>query len=164
MKDTEIERKFLLDINNIPYDFSKLTKKTIEQGYIIYKPEIRVRSVSGEDYFMTIKANTADPTVRKELEFKISEEAYSKLMARKDIQKVQKDRYLVNEGNNKYEIDIFTGDLKGLACLEVEFSSKEEADKFVAPNWVVKEVTGDERYRNNSLAKNNLPLEFTRRY
>ena len=164
MKNTEIERKFLLDINNIPYDFSKLTKKSIEQGYIIYKPEIRVRSVSGEDYFMTIKGNTDDATVRKELEFKISQEAYSRLMARDDIQKIQKDRYIVNEGNNKYEIDIFEGNLKGLACLEVEFPSKEEADKFVAPDWVVKEVTGDERYRNNSLARNNLPLEFTRRY
>ena len=55
MKNLEIERKFLLDLNEVPYDFSKLRKKTIEQGYIICKPEIRVRNVLGEDYFMTIK-------------------------------------------------------------------------------------------------------------
>jgi len=79
MKNLEIERKFLLDVNNIPYDFSKLTKKSIEQGYIICQPEIRVRNVSG-DYLMTIKGNTDEPLVRSEVEFKISKEAYEALM------------------------------------------------------------------------------------
>ena len=159
MKNLEIERKFLLDLNEIPYDFSKLRKKTIEQGYIICKPEIRVRNVLGEDYFMTIKGSTEDPLVRNEVEFKISEEAYRILMARSDIHKINKNRYFVDEGNNKYEIDVFEGKLKGLACLEVEFSNKEEADKFVVPSWIKKEITDDLRYRNCNLAKDNIPLE-----
>ncbi len=159
MKNSEIERKFLLDINNIPYDFSKLNKEFIEQGYIIYKPEIRVRSVSNKGFFMTIKGNTDDSTVRNEIEFKISKEAYMKLMERDDIHKVRKNRYTVNEGNNLFEIDIFEGALKGLAYLEVEFNNKEEAEKFVVPSWITKEVTDDLRYRNSSLARNSIPLE-----
>ena len=70
MNNLEIERKFLLNLEKIPYDFSKLNKKVIEQGYIICKPEIRVRNVLGEDYFMTIKGSTEDPLVRNEVEFK----------------------------------------------------------------------------------------------
>lgn len=159
MKNLEIERKFLLDLGKIPYDFSKLDKKFIEQGYIIYTPEIRVRAISDEEFFMTIKSNTDDSTVRKELEFKISKEAYSILMARDDVNKVSKNRYIVNEGNNKYEIDVFEGKLKGLACLEVEFSSKEDAEKFIVPSWAIKEVTDDFRYRNSFLAKNEMPVE-----
>lgn len=159
MKNLEIERKFLLDINNIPYDFSKLKKKTIEQGYIICKPEIRVRSVAGEQCFMTIKGETEDPEVRKEIEFKISEEAYNLLMNRNDIHKINKNRYFVEEGSNTYEIDIFEGKLKGLACLEVEFANKMEADNFIVPSWIKKEITNDKRYKNCELAQNNIPLE-----
>jgi len=43
--------------------------------------------------------------------------------------------------------------------LEVEFSTKEEADNFIVPSWIKKEVTGDVRYRNCYLAQNNIPLE-----
>jgi len=159
MQNLEIERKFLLDLEKVPYDFSKLDKKAIEQGYIIYKPEIRIRSVSNQDFFMTIKGNTDDAVARKEIELKISKDAYFELMARDDVHKISKNRYIVNEGNNKFEIDVFEGKLKGLACLEVEFSSKEEAEKFVAPSWITKEVTDDFRYRNSFLARNEMPVE-----
>ena len=93
MNNLEIERKFLLNLEKIPYDFSTLRKKSIEQGYIICNPEIRVRNVSDEDYFMTIKGETGDAVVRNEVEFKISKEAYHTLMARNDIHKISKNRY-----------------------------------------------------------------------
>jgi len=159
MNNLEIERKFLLDLEKVPYDFSKLSKKSIEQGYIIHKPEIRVRSISGEKFVMTIKGETDDSTVRNEIELDISKEAFSILMARDDVNKISKNRYIINEGNNKFEIDVFEGKLKGLACLEVEFTSKEEADKFVVPSWITKEVTNDFRYRNSFLARNEIPVE-----
>lgn len=159
MNNLEIERKFLLDVNNIPYDFSKLTKSSIEQGYIIYKPEIRVRSISDKDYFLTIKGDTKEPVQRDEIEFRISKEAYLTLMSRDDINKITKNRYVVNEENNVYQIDVFEGELKGLACMEVEFNSREEAERFVAPEWAVKEITNDHRYRNSFLARNKIPSD-----
>ena len=108
---------------------------------------------------MTIKGETDDSTVRNEIELDISKEAFSILMARDDVNKISKNRYIINEGNNKFEIDVFEGKLKGLACLEVEFTSKEEADKFVVPSWITKEVTNDFRYRNSFLARNEIPVE-----
>lgn len=160
MNNLEIERKFLVDVNKIPYDFSKLAKKSIEQGYIICKPEIRIRNISDSDYVMTIKSNTADSLVRNEIEFKISKKAYYALMSRNDICRITKNRYVVNEGKYVYEIDIFEGKLKGLAYLEVEFPNREEAGKFVAPSWIGKEVTGDDRYKSCYLAQNSIPLEI----
>lgn len=160
MKNIEIERKFLVDLNKVPYDFSKLDKKLIEQGYIIYTPEIRIRSVSGKEFFMTIKGEKDNASVRDELEFKISKEAFSKLMSRDDVKKISKTRYIIKEGLNKYELDVFNGKLQGLACLEVEFENKEAADNFIVPNWITKEVTNDLRYRNSSLAQNSIPVEF----
>ena len=154
MNNLEIERKFLLNLEKIPYDFSKLNKKVIEQGYIICKPEIRVRNVSNEEYVMTIKGNTEDTLVRNEVEFKISKEAYTTLMSRNDIYKLSKNRYIINEGEHVFEIDIFEGKLKGLACLEVEFNSLEEANSFRIPSWVKREVTNDFRYTNSELSKN----------
>ena len=159
MQNLEIERKFLLDLEKVPYDFSKLEKKSIEQGYIIYKPEIRIRSISNQDFFMTIKGDTDDATVRKEIELKISKDAYFELMGRDDVNKISKNRYIVNEGDNKFEIDVFEGKLKGLACLEVEFASKEEAEKFIVPSLITKEVTNDFRYRNIFLARNEMPRD-----
>lgn len=157
MQNIEIERKFLLDLEKVPYDLSKLPKKVIEQGYII--DEIRVRSVAGKDFVMTIKGETGDAAVRNEVELNISKEAFSILMARDDVHKISKSRYFVDEGDNKFEIDVYEGKLKGLAFLEVEFNSKEEAEKFQMPSWIKKEVTNDFRYRNSFLAQNSMPLE-----
>lgn len=159
LNNMEIERKFLIDMNKVPYDFNALNKKDICQGYILANPEIRVRDISNENYYMTIKSNTDDPLVRNEIEFEISKEAYEKLMERDDVYKLSKTRYSIFENDNKYEIDIFEGNLKGLACLEVEFNNKDEAEKFLVPDWVKKEVTNDIRYRSGFLAKNSIPNE-----
>jgi CYTH domain-containing protein len=138
---------------------TKLERKEINQGYILYNPEIRVRSISNEGFFMTIKSNTEENLIRKEIEIPISKDAYNKLMSEKDVYKVRKNRYLAYEGIYKYEIDVFEDNLKGLACLEVEFKSREEANEFLMPSWVVKEITDDFRYKNSYLAKNNIPVE-----
>jgi CYTH domain-containing protein len=59
--------------------------------------------------------------------------------------------------NNKLtaELEIFHDKLEGLAMVEVEFSSKEEANQFVIPNWFGAEVTNDAKYRNSNLSQQN---------
>lgn len=153
MKNLEIERKFLVDVNKIPYDLLTLEKKEIEQGYILHNPAIRIRAISNSEYYMTFKSNTDNSLVRNEIEFKISKEAYSKLIGREDINKISKNRYITFENNKKFELDVFKGNLEGLACLEVEFDSVEEANSFNVPSWVKKEVTNDTRYTNSELSK-----------
>lgn len=153
MDNLEIERKFLVDIDKIPYDLSLMERKEIEQGYILHNPAVRIRSISNSKYYMTFKSNTDNDLVRNEVELEISKEAYSKLMSRDDVCKIKKNRYITFENNNKFELDVFEGRLKGLACLEVEFNSLEEAKSFNAPHWVKKEVTDDKRYTNSELSK-----------
>jgi CYTH domain-containing protein len=50
-----------------------------------------------------------------------------------------------------WEIDVFTDKNEGLIIAEIELTSEEQ--KFVLPDWVEKEVTGDIRYYNSFLAK-----------
>jgi adenylate cyclase len=40
---------------------------------------------------------------------------------------------------------------------EVEFDSEEEARRFEPPDWIGAEVTGDERYLNETLATSGRP-------
>ena len=147
----EIERKFLVKLEEIPYDISTLPKLEITQGYLTKDPAIRVRSM-GDKFYMTFKGKTSDSVVRKEVELPITKDAYEILMSHETTKKIKKNRYLVNEDGKRFEIDIFEEQLKGLAFLEVEFENQEEAEKFVIPAWVEKEVTGDVRYTNSHLA------------
>jgi len=148
----EIERKFLVKLESIPYDISALPKLEITQGYLTRDPAIRVRSMGNEGFYMTFKGKTEDAQVRKEVELKITKDAYETLMGHQTTKKIRKNRYLVYEGGKKFEIDVFEDHLKGLAFLEVEFDSQEEAENFVVPAWVEKEVTDDVRYTNSQLA------------
>jgi adenylate cyclase len=49
-----------------------------------------------------------------------------------------------------FEVDEFEGTHSGLVLVEVELNSTE--DIFEKPNWVGKEVTGDEKYYNSYLS------------
>lgn len=147
----EIERKFLVKVEAIPYDISILPKVEITQGYLTKEPAIRVRS-AGDKFYMTFKGKTEDSLIRREVELPITKDAYEILMGHETTKKIRKNRYLVNENGKKYEIDIFEEQLKGLAFLEVEFENQEEAENFVVPAWVEKEVTDDVRYTNSQLA------------
>lgn len=147
----EIERKFLVDLENIPYDILKLPRLEISQGYLTRDPAIRVRSI-GDKFYMTFKGKTDDSLVRREVELPITQEAYEALMGHKATMKIRKNRYFVDEAGQKFEIDIFEDNLKGLAFLEVEFESREEAEKFSVPAWVKREITGEARYMNCNLA------------
>ncbi len=82
--------------------------------------------------------------VREEHEWLISKEEYDKLLTKKEGNTINKTRYrFKDEKGIEMEIDIFSGDLKGLAYLEIEFVDTESANKYLTPNWVVKDVTTD---------------------
>ena len=58
------------------------------------------------------------------------------------------------------EIDIFSGDLEGLAYLEIEFVNIESAENYKDPNWVIKDVTTDLLYKNGHLSRYGIPESF----
>lgn len=157
----EIERKWLIKASDIPYDLKGVVKQEIEQTYLCFSPEIRVRNINnGEKYILTIKSNmSVDGLVREEKEYYISEEEYNHLLTKKEGNIISKTRYQIYEGNNILEIDIFKGNLEGLAYMEVEFENEEKAKEFKTPDWVIKDVTADVRYKNGHLARYGIPEE-----
>ena len=54
-------------------------------------------------------------------------------------------------------IDIFHGDLDGLAYMEIEFPDFSSAEKYQTPDWVIADVTDDIRYKNGHLARYGIP-------
>lgn len=158
--DKEIEKKWLIDRKKIPYDLSKAEISKIEQTYICFSPEMRVRKINdGKQYTFTIKTNMSeDGMVRDETEIEITEEEYNNLIQKKEGNTINKTRYQFLDNNNQFlAIDIFSGDLEGLAYLEIEFKNKEEANKYNDPDWTIKDVTNDLNYKNGYLARYGIP-------
>ena len=161
--NSEIERKWLIKKEDIPYDLSKSTVYDIRQTYISFSPEIRVRNIdNGSTYVLTIK--TDDPAFkglkRTEQEYFITESEYSQLIAKKEGSTIHKTRYQLTDNDNIVEIDIFHDQLEGLAYMEIEFPSTSEANAFQTPNWVLKDVTTDLSYKNGHLAQFGIPESF----
>lgn len=156
----EIEKKWLIDKDNIKYDLSEAKVYEIEQTYINFSPEIRVRRVNNSQFSFTLKKNTsADGMIRDEIDFLINEDEYNELITKKVGETIFKTRYKIFKDKQVIAIDIFKGDLEGLAYMEIEFANIEEANSFTTPDWVIKDVTDDIRYKNASLAQYGIPEE-----
>jgi CYTH domain-containing protein len=158
----EIERKFLVNPSKIPYDLSTLDRYDILQTYINFSPEVRIRKINGWMFMLTVKAAVDyDGMVREEREFWMTEQEYNTMYNKREGNDIDKTRYQgIGSDGVIFAIDIFRGSLKGLAYYEVEFATEQEANSYVPPAWVGKDVTSDKRYKNGSLAKNGLPADF----
>ena len=160
----EIERKWLVRIADIPYDLQTLEAYEIEQAYISFRPSIRVRMLRGRDggerFVLTVKSASVDgdALAREEFELPIDRKAYDALLRKAEGVVICKTRYLFRRADSLLEeIDLFHGALEGLAYLEIEFGSVEQAKAFPSPDWVVRDVTADKRFRNSALARFGMP-------
>lgn len=160
--DAEIEKKWLIRLEDVPYDLSQAEKYEIVQTYLNFSPEIRVRSINNNEYVLTIKCDTAlKGFVREEHEWLISKEEYDNLLTKKEGNTINKTRYrFKDEKGTEMEIDIFSGDLEGLAYLEIEFVDTESAENYGTPDWVLKDVTTDLNYKNGYLARYGIPKSY----
>lgn len=146
----EIERKFLV----ISDDFKQLAFKQnrIVQGYLNSHPERTVRiRIKGSQGFLTVKGkgNTAG-TTRLEWEKEVPLSEAELLLPLCEAGAIAKIRYEIAVGRHIYEVDVFSGNNEGLILAEIELSDENET--FEKPNWLGKEVTGDERYYNAYLS------------
>ncbi len=144
----EIERKFLL--KSFPPKSKSIEKIVMEQAYISTKPVIRIRK-ENDDFVLTVKGKGL--IEREEFELKIDEEEYIKLKEKAEYNIIKKTRYIYIIDGVRFEVDEFVGKLSPLLTVEVEFASKEEADSFVAPEWIENELTMDARFQNANLCK-----------
>lgn len=143
----EIERKFLVTGS----EWKALGSPVVYcQGYLNSSPQrtVRVR-IAGDHAFLTIKGPNKG-AVRSEFEYPLPvEDARAMLeeLAEKPI--IEKTRTIVHWQDHIWEVDEFAGVNAGLVVAEIELT--DEAQAFVKPSWVGKEVTGDARYYNSSL-------------
>ncbi len=149
----EIERKFLL--TETP-DLGVYSKHEIEQGYLGTPEDGRIRK-SDNQYFKTVKRG--EGKVRVEIESQISKEEFDNLWPTTEGKRVTKTRYLIPYQEHTIEVDLYHGNLSGLLTAEVEFSSIDDCDKFVPPDWFGRELTEDKRYSNYYLSAGGIPKE-----
>ena len=156
----EIERKWLLPPGFAP-DTEGAEKLEMEQAYLCFHPSVRIRSINGTDFILTVKAPPLSGTPmlsREEFETALSGEAYRMLLKKREGEVIQKTRYRRQRPDGLVEeTDIFHGALAGLAYMEIEFPTEEAALSFSCPNPAFREVTWEKGYSNADLARCGLP-------
>lgn len=148
----EIERKFR--VAEVPSDLGR--GAPLRQAYVALDGavEVRVRS-DGADHRLTVKGGTG--LERAEVELPIDAGAFGELWALAGGRHVEKTRHRIDLGGATAELDLYAGDLAGLAVVEVEFPSREAADAFVPPAWFGVELTGRSGWSNADLARHGAP-------
>ena len=161
--DLEIEKKWLILEEDIPYDLDKADKYEIEQTYLNFNPEMRVRNINnGQMYVFTLKRDTEElGLTREEYEIVINEEEYNNLLKKKEGNTIYKTRYQLDDENGlTMAFDIFSGDLTGLAYMEIEFENEKMSREYGDPEWVKEDVTRDLNYKNGHLARYGIPATY----
>lgn len=154
----EIERKWLISAADIPHRPEELSHKEIEQAYISFSPVIRIRSIDDEEFVLTVKSKAMSEFSREEFEMPISRGDYNELMKKAEGNIIRKTRYFFRRSDNLLEeIDIFKGMFEGLAYLEIEFETEEDAVNFQSPEWVIRDVTAEKGFTNGALARYGMP-------
>ena len=147
---TEIERKFLVVT---PPSFARGAGKRIEQGYLAVEEagtEVRLRT-KGDRLFLTVKRGAG--LERLEAETEIDKKQFDDLWPMTAGRRLTKVRHEIEPGDLTIEVDVYEGGLAGLVVAEVEFPTRARSEEFQPPAWFGEDVTGDERYMNQNLAK-----------
>ena len=145
----EIERNFL--VKTIPDNLSEYKCRIIEQVYLCTEPVVRARK-DNDEYYLTYKGRGL--MAREEYNLPLTNESYQHLLAKADGNIITKKRYEIPDGTGKtIELDIFEGVFEGTVLAEVEFSTVEEANNYIAPDFFIKDVTNDSEYHNSNMSK-----------
>uniref|UniRef100_UPI00405775B4 hypothetical protein n=1 Tax=Agathobacter sp. TaxID=2021311 RepID=UPI00405775B4 len=142
----EIERKFMID--RFPEHLEVLCSAYVEQGYVCAKPEVRIRhgidEMTGrENYTLTIKG---DGTLsRPEMETDVEKSFYEEVASFINKPMITKKYRCYAWEGHRLEVSLVDEGLESEFCYaEIEFSSEEEADAFIKPDFLGEEVTEDE--------------------
>lgn len=152
----EIERKFLINKQNLPTDLFQYPCLKIEQGYLCTNPVVRIRR-QDDSYFLTYKSKGM--LAREEYNLPLTKEAYEHLKPKTDGIFISKLRYVIPEKEGLcIELDVFGAPYEGLLLAEVEFPSEEAAHSYEPPAWFGEDVTYCSKYHNSTLSK-GMPMD-----
>jgi len=155
VQNVEIERKYLVNnLENVWPSYHEVTSSdgtSIVQGYLAVTPDrsLRVR-LSDNQATLTLKGPREGPT-RLEFETQLPFEMGEQILPLCVPQIVSKIRYPVVENDRLWVIDVFLDQNEGLIVAEVEVDTI--YDPVDPPSWCGREVTDDERYYNQYLAR-----------
>ena len=166
MQKLEIEKKFIVKFQSWNDVFQLLddttTIKRIEQIYlksIKGDPAARIRkTVEGfknkKNYFDINQKKPAGTAANKEIEKKISEQEFDKLLKHKDSSKnfIKKTRIVFKFKDQTFELDVFKDYLQGLIILEIELKDKDQKVHLPPYLKVIKEVTEEDKFNNYHLS------------
>lgn len=143
----EIERKFFVKDMSV---LKGLKGTKIVQGYLSSEgATVRVR-IAGDKGFLTIKGK-AKGLARDEYEYEIpAADAFEMLRKQCGDRIIKKTRYLVPVDDVTFEVDVFKGRHAGIVMAEVELQSEDQ--EIPKPLWLGREVTGDSRFSNRTMA------------
>jgi adenylate cyclase len=150
---SEIERKFR--VARLPTtDLGEGT--ALRQAYVAVEGDVEVRVRSdGTHHALTVKGGAG--LERDEVEVAIDAAAFTDLWRLADARHLEKTRHRVDLDGLIAELDLYAGTLAGLAVVEVEFASRQEAEAFEPPDWFGAELTGDPGWSNAALARDGVP-------
>lgn len=150
----EIERKFL--VRSDAWRAAVESSTLIVQFYLAISSErsIRIRIKNGRTAKLTLKFGS-DTRIRDEFEYPVPLEEAREMMQFAIGTLIRKTRHHVRHNDYLYEIDVFNGELDGLVMAELE--TADSVPDALLPGWLGREVTGEIRYSNASLALNGFP-------
>lgn len=149
----EIERKFLVATDK--WRKKADAGKTMRQAIIFSdgNRSLRIRSIDGKKARLTLKIGISGMT-RHEFEYDVPYADADELLQLANGTMIVKTRYEVPHDKHVWEVDVYEGRLEGLIIAEVEMKSETENPEL--PSWLGREVTGDKRFSNQSLAEGSL--------
>ena len=159
MEQFEIERKFLIKYPDMAMLRTHAEGTEIVQTYLLSPAKgvtarVRKRGRDGAyTYTHTVKTKI-NPMRRIEDEREISRAEYEELLQTADPKRrtIHKERWCLDYQGQMFEIDVFPF-WNDRAVMEIELTDEEQAVAFPPEIRIIKEVTGDKRYTNASMAK-----------
>jgi adenylate cyclase len=150
----EIERKFR--VARVPDQQTLGPGAELRQGYLAVDGDVEVR-VRDEDGTRTLTVKGGRGLERAEVEVALDPARFAELWPLAGDRTVEKTRHRIAVGEYTAELDLYAGKLAGLAVVEVEFPGRDEAERFVAPDWFGPELTSVPGWSNAALARDGVP-------
>ncbi|AID33527.1 CYTH domain-containing protein [Mesorhizobium jarvisii] len=150
----EVERKFL--VSSTAWRELAEADIRIRQFYLATAPgrTVRIRISDGASAKLTLKFGSG-ARERDEFEYPIPLVDALEMLDFAIGRVIEKTRHHVRHRGYLYEVDVFGGALAGLVVAELE--TPEDVPDEMLPDWLGREVTGEQKFYNASLALGGIP-------